>query len=80
MQGFGVNTYNLTNAKDERHSVKFHITPNLGVHSFVWDEALKLAGQDPDFHRTDPYEAISQGVFPTWRFGTQTQGIAGQKL
>lgn len=45
MQGFGVNTYTLTNAKGERYFVKFHFTPQLGVHSFVWDEALKLAGQ-----------------------------------
>ena len=72
MQGFGVNTYTLQNAKGERHFVKFHFTPTLGVHSFVWDEALKLAGQDPDFHRKDLYEAISNGVYPTWKFGIQT--------
>jgi catalase len=53
MQGFGVNTFTLINDKGERHFVKFHWTPKLGVHSFVWDEALKLAGQDPDFHRKD---------------------------
>ena len=39
---------------------------------FVWDEALKLAGQDPDFHRKDLYEAIEMGQFPTWKFGIQT--------
>ena len=72
MQGFGVNTYTLQNAKGERHFVKFHFTPTLGVHSFVWDEALKLAGQDPDFHRKDLYEAINNGVYPTWKFGIQT--------
>ena len=72
IQGFGVNTYTLQNAKGERHFVKFHFTPTLGVHSFVWDEALKLAGQDPDFHRKDLYEAISNGVYPTWKFGIQT--------
>ena len=33
---------------------------------------MKLAGQDPDFHRKDLYEAISMGVFPTWKFGIQT--------
>lgn len=71
MQGFGVNTYTLQNAKNERHFVKFHFTPELGVHSFVWDEALKLAGQDPDFHRKDLMEAISMGVFPKWKFGIQ---------
>ena len=64
MQGFGVNTYTLVNAKGEMSFVKFHWTPNLGVHSLVWDEALKLAGQDPDFHRKDLWEAIENGAFP----------------
>lgn len=72
MQGFGVNTFTLTNEKGERHFVKFHFTPELGVHSFVWDEALKLAGQDPDFHRKDLYTAIDAGAFPKWKFGIQT--------
>lgn len=58
VQGFGVNTYTLINDKGEMHFVKFHFKPDLGVHSFVWDEALKLAGQDPDFHRKDLQEAI----------------------
>ena len=72
MQGFGVNTFTLTkNDGGERHFVKFHFTPTLGVHSLVWDEALKLAGQDPDFHRKDLYTAIDMGVYPTWKFGIQ---------
>ena len=71
MQGFGVNTFTLINAKRERFFVKFHFTPQLGVHSFVWDEALKLAGQDPDFHRKDLQEAIASGSFPKWDFGVQ---------
>ncbi|KAK7721780.1 catalase 1 [Botryosphaeria dothidea] len=71
MQGFGVNTYTLTNDKGERHFVKFHFTPELGVHSFVWDEALKIAGQDPDFHRKDLWEAIENGAYPKWKFGIQ---------
>ncbi len=37
----------LMNAKGERFFVKFHWIPELGVHSLVWDEALKIAGQDP---------------------------------
>ncbi|KAI2470381.1 catalase [Annulohypoxylon bovei var. microspora] len=63
MQGFGVNTFVLVNKKGECHFVKFH--------SFVWDEALKLAGQDPDFHRKDLYEAIDNGAYPKWKFGIQ---------
>ncbi|CAJ2505891.1 Uu.00g000210.m01.CDS01 [Anthostomella pinea] len=72
MQGFGVNTFTLVNKEGKRHFVKFHWTPTLGVHSFVWDEALKLAGQDPDFHRKDLYEAIENGAYPKWKFGIQT--------
>lgn len=71
MQGFGVNTYTLINAQGKRSFVKFHFTPELGVHSLVWDEALKLAGQDPDFHRKDLEEAIVNGCFPKWKFGVQ---------
>lgn len=71
MQGFGVNTFTLTNSSGERFFVKFHFTPQLGVHSLVWDEALKIAGQDPDFHRKDLEEAISNGSFPKWDFGVQ---------
>ncbi|KAF2681070.1 catalase-domain-containing protein [Lentithecium fluviatile CBS 122367] len=71
MQGFGVNTFTLMNDKGERHFVKFIWTPELGVHSFVWDEALKIAGQDPDFHRKDLWAAIEAGSYPKWRFGIQ---------
>ncbi|KAI1435765.1 catalase [Xylaria sp. CBS 124048] len=72
MQGFGVNTFTLINKKGERHFVKFQFTPDLGVHSFVWDEALKICGQDPDFHRKDLMEAIDSGAYPKWKFGIQT--------
>ncbi|KAJ9604300.1 catalase 1 [Cladophialophora chaetospira] len=71
IQGFGVNTFVLVNAKNERTFVKFIWTPELGVHSLVWDEALKLAGQDPDFHRKDLWEAIENGAYPKWKFGFQ---------
>ena len=53
MQGFGIHTWRLINAEGKSTFVKFHFTPELGTHSLVWDEALKLAGQDPDFHRRD---------------------------
>ncbi|KIX08516.1 uncharacterized protein Z518_03172 [Rhinocladiella mackenziei CBS 650.93] len=71
IQGFGVNTWTLINAKGERTFCKFIFTPELGVHSLVWDEALKLAGQDPDFHRKDLYEAIDNNAYPQWKFGLQ---------
>ncbi|RDL39746.1 Catalase [Venustampulla echinocandica] len=71
MQGFGVNTFTLINKEGVRSFVKFHWTPTIGVHSLVWDEALKISGQDPDYHRRDLYTAIENGVYPTWKFGIQ---------
>ncbi len=71
MEGFGVNTFRLVNAKGVSHFVKFHWKPKLGKHSLAWDEAQKIAGKDPDFHRRDLWEAIAQGSFPEWELGLQ---------
>ncbi|KAJ5669359.1 spore-specific catalase CatA [Penicillium macrosclerotiorum] len=71
MQGFGVNTFVLVNKAGKRHFVKFHWIPHLGVHSLVWDESLKIAGQDPDFHRKDLMEAINNKIYPKWDFAIQ---------
>ncbi|MDT2024594.1 catalase [Methylocella sp. CPCC 101449] len=71
MEGFGVNTFRLLNAKEEATFVKFHWRPKLGLQSTVWDEAVKIAGADPDYHRRDLFEAIEAGSFPEWEFGVQ---------
>lgn len=71
MEGFGVNTFRLLNADGEATLVKFHWRPKLGTQSTCWDEAVKIAGADPDYHRRDLYEAIAQGDFPEWEFGVQ---------
>jgi len=71
MQGFGVHTFRLINTKGRSHFCKFHWTPLQGTHSLVWDEAVKLAGADPDFHRRDLWEAIEAGHFPEYELGLQ---------
>ena len=71
MEGFGVNTFRLLNDKDEATFVKFHWRPKLGTQSTCWDEAVKIAGADPDYHRRDLFEAIDSGAFPQWEFGVQ---------
>ena len=71
MEGFGVHTFRLVNAAGRSHFVKFHWKPVLGVHSLVWDEAQKIAGKNPDFHREDLYDAIDRGQFPEWELGLQ---------
>ena len=71
MQGFGVHTYRFVNAKGVSHFVKFHWTPRAGTHSLVWDEAVKISGADPDFHRRDLWEAIEAGAYPEYELGLQ---------
>ena len=51
--------------------VKFHWKPLLGVHSLVWDEAQRLSGVDPDFHRRDLWNAIERGEYPQYELGLQ---------
>ncbi len=71
MEGFGVHTFRLINAEGKASFVKFHWKPLLGVHSVAWDEAKKISGNDPDFHRRDLLDAIESGAFPEWELGLQ---------
>ncbi len=71
MEGFGIHTFRLVNAKGKSTFVKFHWKPKLGLQSTLWDEAVKIAGADPDFHRRDLYERIASGDFPEWELGIQ---------
>jgi catalase len=71
IEGFGVHTFRLLAADGASIFVKFHWRPKLGLQSTVWDEAVKLAGADPDFHRRDLFEAIESGKFPEWELAVQ---------
>src|SRR6187401_1522088 len=71
MEGFGVNTFRLVDAQGESVFVKFHWNPVNGTHSLAWDEAVKISGADPDFHRRDLWEAIEAGAYPEWELGLQ---------
>jgi catalase len=72
IEGFGIHTFRLINQKGESTFVKFHWRPVLGAVSVVWDEAVKINGADPDFHRRDLFEAIDNGDFPEWEFCIQS--------
>ncbi len=71
MQGFGVHTFRWVNAEGKSRFVKYHWKPILGVHSNVFDEAQKLAGKDPDFHRRDLWDSIEMGNYPEYELGVQ---------
>jgi len=71
IEGFGVHSFRLVNAKGKSTFVKFHWRPKLGIQSTVWDEAVKIAGADADYHRRDMFEAIEAGNFPEWELSVQ---------
>ena len=71
MQGFGVHTFRFVNAAGESVFVKFHWNPRAGTHSLVWDEAVKISGADPDYHRRDLWERIEAGAYPEYELGVQ---------
>ncbi|WP_322416036.1 catalase [Mesorhizobium huakuii] len=71
MEGFGVHTFRMLNAKDESTFVKFHWKPKLGLQSVAWNEAVKINGADPDFHRRDLWDSIKAGAFPEWELQLQ---------
>ncbi len=71
MEGFGVHTFRLINAAGKSTFVKFHWKPKFGMQSVTWDEAVKINGADPDYHRRDLWNAIKEGDFPEWELGLQ---------
>ncbi|MHB1075358.1 catalase [Thiobacillus sp.] len=71
MEGFGVHTFRLVDAEGRSTFVKFHWRPRIGSATVLWDEAVKICGADPDFHRRDLYEAIERGDFPEWDLSVQ---------
>jgi catalase len=71
MEGFGVHTFRFVNENNKSTFVKFHWKPKLGLQSVLWNEAVKINGADPDFHRRDLWDAISSGNFPEWELKVQ---------
>ncbi len=71
MEGFGVHTFRFVTQEGKSSLVKFHWKPKLGMQSVLWDEAVKINGADPDFHRRDLWNAIQSGNYPEWELGVQ---------
>jgi len=71
MEGFGVHTFRMINAEGKSHFVKFHWKPKQGLQSVTWDEAVKINGADPDFHRRDLWGALQRGETAEWELGLQ---------
>ena len=71
MNGYGSHTYSFINADDERFWVKFHFKTQQGIQCMTQEEGDRLAGQDPDYHVRQLFEAIERGDGPKWTFNIQ---------
>jgi catalase len=71
MEGFGVHSFRLITEAGKSTYVKFHWKPKQGLQSVVWNEAVKINGADPDYHRRDLWQAIESGAYPEWELGLQ---------
>lgn len=71
MDGFSSHTYQWINAKGERFWVKYHFKTDQGIGYLPQEEADKLAGTDPEFHRRDLYQHIQDGDYPSWTLKMQ---------
>ncbi|KAF7265452.1 hypothetical protein GWI33_021108 [Rhynchophorus ferrugineus] len=71
MHGYGSHTYSFINAQGVLHWVKYHFITNQEIQNMSSKDALRIAGEDPDFHTRDLYNAISTGDYPSWTFCIQ---------
>ncbi|QDT11924.1 catalase [Planctomycetes bacterium K23_9] len=71
MNGYGSHTFSVYNREGIRHWVKFHFKTEQGIENFSADEAIKLAGEAPDYSTRDLFDAIDAGDFPKWKMHIQ---------
>ncbi|MEX2184760.1 MAG: catalase [Chloroflexota bacterium] len=71
MDGFGVNTYRMVNAKGEGVLVKYHWKTQQGVESLTQAQADAIQATDLGSASHDIFEAIERGDFPRWELSVQ---------
>ncbi|MED4229292.1 catalase KatA [Neobacillus cucumis] len=71
MNGYGSHTFKWVNENGEAVWVKYHFKSEQGVKNMSADIAAKLAGENPDYHTEDLFNAIEKGDFPAWRLHVQ---------
>jgi catalase len=76
MNGYTSHTYMWVNAAGDKFWVKYHFKTDQGVECLTQEEADKLAGESPDYHRQDLFEAIRDGDYPTWTLKVQIMPFA----
>jgi len=79
MDGFSSHTFSWVNAGGERVWVKYHFKTRQGIQNFTGEEAVRMAGEDPDHATRDLFQAIERGDYPAWRVYVQIMPEAEAK-
>ncbi len=71
MDGFSSHTFSWINAAGERFWIKYHFKTRQGIQNFTAEQAVRMAGIDPDHATRDLFAAIQDGDFPAWTVSVQ---------
>ena len=71
MNGYSSHTFKWYNDKGEYFWVQYHFKTDQGIKNLTREEAAHLAGEDPDYHTRDLYDAIARGDYPSWTLEMQ---------
>jgi len=71
MHGFGSHTFKWTNADGDGVWIKYHFKTEQGIKNITPEVAAKIAGENPDYHTEDLFNAIEKGDFPAWKLYVQ---------
>lgn len=71
MHGFGSHTFKWTNTEGDGVWIKYHFKTEQGIQNLAPELAAKIAGENPDYHTEDLFNAIEKGDFPAWKMYVQ---------
>ncbi|NIM14676.1 MAG: catalase [Candidatus Aminicenantes bacterium] len=71
MNGYSGHTFMWYNNKGEYFWVKIHFKTEQGSQNLTREEAVRLAGEDPDQATRDLYDSIEKGDYPAWKVYVQ---------
>ncbi|KAK5065337.1 hypothetical protein LTR84_001175 [Exophiala bonariae] len=67
VNGFGNHTFKFGKPEDGTFKyVKIHFKPDDGIKTLTQEDAVRLAGEEPDYHIKDMFNSIEAGNYPSW--------------
>jgi len=70
--GYSGHTFKFVNANGDFHYVQIHLRADGGFKYLTQEEAVKVAGENPDYGIQALFEAIQSGQKPSWTVYVQT--------